>query len=121
MFMIGNSTTAHANSAWARPPWRTARITFGSEVVETGETKALFKNPQHPYTQALLRAMPPAQGHIERLATIEGQVPSSIAYPQGCRFRERCDQAFGPCAQSHPDLFDTAQGQARCFLRDNNG
>jgi oligopeptide/dipeptide ABC transporter ATP-binding protein len=95
-------------------------VMYASELVETGDTKTLFDNAQHPYTQALLKAVPPAQGHQERLATIEGQVPSSIAYPQGCRFQERCDQAFAKCGQSHPKLFDTTQGQARCFLRDTH-
>jgi peptide/nickel transport system ATP-binding protein len=91
-------------------------VMYAGQVVESAPVRALFADPQHPYTRGLLRAMPRARRTTERLQTIPGTVPSPTAWPDGCRFRERCAEAFERC-QNSPGLYDVGPGhQARCFL-----
>ncbi|MFN8582374.1 MAG: ABC transporter ATP-binding protein [Gemmatimonadaceae bacterium] len=91
-------------------------VMYAGQVVEEAPVRELFANPRHPYTRGLLRAMPRSRRTADRLQTIPGSVPPPTAWPSGCRFRERCAEAFAPCGQS-PELFDVADGhRARCFL-----
>jgi oligopeptide/dipeptide ABC transporter ATP-binding protein len=92
-------------------------VMYASEVVEVAPLRPLFARPLHPYTEALLAAIPSRAIKGRRLRTIEGQVPSPLAYPAGCRFRERCPYAFARCAAERPPLSDVGDGRlARCFL-----
>jgi peptide/nickel transport system ATP-binding protein/oligopeptide transport system ATP-binding protein len=92
-------------------------VMYASEVVEVGPLRPLFARPLHPYTEALLASIPSRAAKGRRLRTIEGQVPSPLDYPAGCRFRERCPYAFARCAMERPALTDPGDGrQARCFL-----
>ena len=77
-------------------------VLYAGNVVETGETFHLFKNPLHPYTQALLRSHPSNQAGAERLVTIRGRVPSLRDLPMGCKFAPRCDLAQPICFEKEP-------------------
>ncbi|MFN8571859.1 MAG: ABC transporter ATP-binding protein [Gemmatimonadaceae bacterium] len=91
-------------------------VMYAGQVVEDAPVRELFANPQHPYTRGLLRAMPRARRTAERLQTIPGTVPPPTAWPDGCRFRDRCAEAFARC-QEPPELFSVGPAHhARCFL-----
>ena len=91
-------------------------VMYAGQVVEDAPVRELFANPQHPYTRGLLRAMPRARRTADRLQTIPGAVPSPMAWPAGCRFRDRCAEAFERCHRA-PDLYQVGPAHhARCFL-----
>ncbi|MEO1732780.1 MAG: ABC transporter ATP-binding protein [Pseudomonadota bacterium] len=71
-------------------------VMYAGELVETGPVAAIFNDPAHPYTQALLRTVPRADAAFE-LSPILGQVPPIHAMPKGCRFGPRCDEAHAAC------------------------
>ena len=92
-------------------------VMYAGEVVEEATTAELFSHPHHPYTEGLLGAMPRVGGTAERLATIPGTVPPPTAWPDGCRFRERCMYAWERCATEHPPLYQIGTGHvSRCHL-----
>ncbi len=91
-------------------------VMYASEVVEQGMRDDVFSRPGHPYTEALLKSIPALARRGERLEAIPGQVPSPLAYPGGCRFRDRCPYAFDRCGQEHPGLEAVNRRTARCFL-----
>jgi oligopeptide/dipeptide ABC transporter ATP-binding protein len=94
-------------------------VMYAGEVVEEATTVDLFARAHHPYTEGLLGAMPRVGGTAERLATIPGTVPPPTAWPQGCRFRDRCMYAWERCAQEHPPLYQIGGGHtSRCHLAD---
>ena len=86
-------------------------VMYLGRVVETGTKAAIFATPLHPYTRALLAAVPRA-GDTGRRASLAGEVPSPSAIPSGCRFRTRCPRATPRCAQDDPPLREVAPGQA---------
>jgi len=92
-------------------------VMYGGQIVEQAPTRELFKNPQHPYTRALLKTVPSVRGVREdRLAVIEGQPPILGAHPNACPFRDRCDVAFTRCKVENPDRYDVGPGHdAACF------
>ena len=77
-------------------------VLYAGNVVETGDVFSLFKNPLHPYTQALLRSHPSHQTRARRLITIRGRVPSLKELPVGCKFAPRCDLAEAICFAEEP-------------------
>jgi len=78
-------------------------VMYAGQVVEQGPVKALFGNPQHPYTRALLKTIPAISGPREdRLQVIEGQPPILAAAPKACSFRDRCPHAFDRCHAENP-------------------
>jgi oligopeptide/dipeptide ABC transporter ATP-binding protein len=93
-------------------------VMYMGEIVESANVKTLFRNPQHPYTQALLRSIPTLKKPIERLATIPGSVPPPFALPKGCRFHPRCPLAIpGVCDVSDPPMVTVSENHfARCVL-----
>lgn len=98
-------------------------VMYGGQIVEQAPTRELFKNPQHPYTRALLKTVPRVTGgREERLTIIEGQPPILGAQPTACPFRDRCDVALDRCAHEHPSRFDVGAGHdAACFYDANTG
>ena len=92
-------------------------VMYAGEVVEEAAVGALFATPHHPYAEGLLAAMPRVGGARERLAVIPGTVPSPTAWPEGCRFRDRCPYAWERCAVEHPPLYQIGAGHtSRCHL-----
>lgn len=83
---------------------RVAVMYLGS-IVETGETDALYARPHHPYTRALLSAIPQPheRGKRERIL-LTGEIPSPLSPPRGCKFSTRCPQATDLCRESRPTL-----------------
>jgi len=85
-------------------------------VVERASVQALFDSPAHPYTSALLAAVPRLDPLQERFAGIGGQVPAPSAMPQGCRFAPRCPAAMERCVTPPPQVQRAGGGMARCWL-----
>lgn len=87
-------------------------------VMEHTSTSQLFENPMHPYTQALLRSIPTIDGPLERLANIQGAMPSPFAEHRGCPFFSRCDKRIpGNCDVARPPLVEVEPGhKVRCVL-----
>ncbi len=78
-------------------------VMYAGQIVEQGPVKALFGNPQHPYTRALLKTIPAISGPREdRLQVIEGQPPILAEAPVACSFRARCPHAFDRCHSENP-------------------
>ena len=99
-------------------------VMYLGEIMELSETDALFDNPLHPYTQALLTAIPvPSPAGREPKALLQGDVPSPAAPPPGCRFHTRCPHARAVCREQHPALEATPDGRrvACHFWRDIQG
>ncbi len=91
-------------------------VMYLGRVVEDGPTDAVFADPQHPYTRALLDAVP-GSGAARPAVTGEVTVGSALDLPAGCRFHPRCPQAFDRCAVDDPVLRAAAPGQAAaCHL-----
>lgn len=86
-------------------------VMYLGRIVEIGPVDQIFNNPQHPYTQALLSAVPIAKpgGTRERIL-LKGDVPTPINPPSGCRFHTRCPKATAACAQSDPQLQVVGEG-----------
>jgi peptide/nickel transport system ATP-binding protein len=81
----------------------TIMVMYAGEIVETGKTEEVFTEPLHPYTKALLSAVPIPDPKTKReRILLEGEVPNLIVPPRGCRFHPRCPSAFEPCGWS-PD------------------
>ena len=92
-------------------------VMYGGRVVESGPVEQIFATPAHPYTRLLLATVPRLDGQRKTvLRTIEGQVPSADAWPQGCRFRDRCPLASAACSE-RPVLTPLAQAdhQVACW------
>ncbi len=82
-------------------------VMYLGKIVEIAETKEIFKNPLHPYTQALLSAVPIPDPKTKRQRVIlEGEVPSPINPPKGCSFHTRCKFAFEKCGWETRDLYE---------------
>jgi oligopeptide/dipeptide ABC transporter ATP-binding protein len=95
-------------------------VMYLGEIVETGPTLAVMQAPRHPYTQALLSAVPRIDARARRQRIIlKGELPSPIAPPSGCKFHTRCPSAMPECARAAPaSTALNAEGSHRvaCFL-----
>jgi oligopeptide/dipeptide ABC transporter ATP-binding protein len=77
-------------------------VMYAGKIVETAPTREIFKAPRHPYTTALINSVPLLDRKDERLYSIEGQPPSLLNLPPGCRFAPRCPFAKDTCRQQEP-------------------
>jgi peptide/nickel transport system ATP-binding protein len=93
-------------------------VMYAGRAVEQADVASLFERPRHPYTQALLAAIPSHRRRGDPLATIPGRVPSLAALPAGCKFVERCPHARTVCREHEPELKRADQGEVRCFIYD---
>ena len=95
-------------------------VMYLGRIVERGTTEEIFDRPKHPYTRALLSAVPkvdPETG-IEKIQ-LEGDVPSPINPPKGCHFHPRCPEAMPHCSEAYPDEISfTETHSCRCYLYD---
>jgi len=92
-------------------------VMYAGQIVETAPAEEFFKSPQHPYSQALLRALPSAATRGQPLEAIPGHVPSAGNFPPGCRFHNRCREVMPQCSQIMPELLEISDGRcARCLL-----
>lgn len=87
-------------------------VMYLGKLVEYGETHKIFDNPKHPYTEALFAAIPDINtDNIEDIKTLEGNLPSAINPPSGCRFHTRCQYAFEECKTVEPQLVEIEDGR----------
>ena len=92
-------------------------VMYAGQVVEQRSTGALFRDPGHPYTRALLQAIPRLDGPGGDLATIPGAVPLPSEWGSGCRFHPRCSEALSRCARENPPVVPLGTGEwTRCWL-----
>lgn len=96
-------------------------VMYAGQVIEEAPVRELFNNPEHPYTQGLIKSVPDVRKKESRLHSIAGSVPLPGSIHQGCKFRDRCAFAFDRCFNEDPPLYDTSDTQkTRCFLYDKN-
>lgn len=92
-------------------------IMYLGKIVETGFYPDIYENPKHPYTQALLSAIPvPDPRRVRTRTILKGDVPSPIQPPSGCRFHPRCPDRMDGCDQNEPEPVDMGNGHhVACF------
>ena len=87
-------------------------VMYAGRIVECGPVRQVFERPSHPYTQALIASVPRLAGATGRLPTIDGQPPSLLDLPAGCRFAPRCPYADQQCRDSYPGSFAVGDDHA---------
>jgi len=90
-------------------------VMYAGSIVESGATRTVLRHPQHPYAQALIRALPESAGRGERLQAIAGHVPDLVHAPHGCAFAPRCAHAFAACSQTPTLLPTPVASRAACW------
>jgi peptide/nickel transport system ATP-binding protein len=92
-------------------------IMYAGEIVELGETRQVFTDPQHPYSQGLLSAFPSIHGEREELKGIPGSPPDLRNPPSGCRFHPRCPAVMQICPTAEPPAYSPrGNDMVRCYL-----
>ncbi len=91
-------------------------VMYAGRIVESGSVKRVYENPGHPYTQALMQAIPRLGQKQKRLFQIEGEPPNPARLPTGCYFHPRCHKVMDICQTEYPPLFDLGKdGYATCW------
>jgi peptide/nickel transport system ATP-binding protein len=94
-------------------------VMYAAQVVEKGSVEGIFSRPHHPYTWGLLGSLPRLDADVERLVQIQGQPPSLLNPPRGCRFHPRCPYVMDVCRRDEPGLAPISHSVdhlQRCFL-----
>jgi oligopeptide/dipeptide ABC transporter ATP-binding protein len=96
-------------------------VMYAGQIVEETDTRTLFREPKHPYTQGLIGSVPVIGQRRHRLEVIPGRVPNLVDLPVGCRFASRCrareEHGLTQCTEALPALVEVAPGhQVRCYL-----
>jgi oligopeptide/dipeptide ABC transporter ATP-binding protein len=92
-------------------------IMYLGRIVEIGSASAIFADPAHPYSAALIKAIPSAERRKSSFQPLKGELPSPLAPPSGCPFHPRCEHAMAICREVRPDLSEIAPGRsAACHL-----
>lgn len=95
-------------------------VLYLGRIMEIASSADLYAQPQHPYTRALLSAIPsPDPDAIRDRHILQGDIPSPANPPSGCVFRTRCPAALDACAQTVPQLREVAPGQFKACIRDD--
>ena len=95
-------------------------IMYLGKIVEIGTTDQVFKFPQHPYTRALLSAVPSFDKKDSNII-LKGDLPSPTDLPAGCKFHTRCQYCMEKCKEEEPELKTFyEQHRVACFLNDDN-
>ena len=84
-------------------------VMYAGKIAEKADVVSLFNSPKHPYTNALFKSIPDLAGDGNRLYTIKGMVPSAYDFPEGCRFRDRCEFATEACT-TQPEEEEVSDG-----------
>ncbi|KON33396.1 MAG: peptide ABC transporter ATP-binding protein [miscellaneous Crenarchaeota group-6 archaeon AD8-1] len=91
-------------------------VLYAGRVCESADTKTIFYKAKHPYTQALLTAVPSLALRTDKLKVIPGNIPNLIEPPSGCRFHPRCEYAIEKCTEKIPELIEIEPGhKVACF------
>ena len=90
-------------------------IMYAGQIVELASSSELLVNPRHPYTQALIKAIPKIRATNNKIDSIKGNPPDLASELRGCRFYGRCPHAMEVCLQD-PDLFKINTGYVKCWL-----
>ncbi|MBN1177272.1 MAG: ABC transporter ATP-binding protein [Dehalococcoidales bacterium] len=85
-------------------------VMYAGKILETASTSTIFKRPKHPYTHALINSVPHLDRKDERLYSIEGQPPSLLNLPPGCRFAPRCPDVMDVCHKQQPPEKEIEEG-----------
>jgi oligopeptide/dipeptide ABC transporter ATP-binding protein len=93
-------------------------VMYAGHMVEDAPVRALFHDPQHPYTRDLLESLPTRQSRGKDLAVIEGAVPSAMDWPKGCRYASRCRFCVDACEAAVPTMDPRGDFQVRCIRLD---
>ncbi|KGM26207.1 dipeptide ABC transporter ATP-binding protein [Photorhabdus luminescens] len=91
-------------------------VMYAGQVVESAKASEIFRAPRHPYTQALLRALPEFATDKSRLASLPGVVPGKYDRPVGCLLNPRCPYANDHCRQVEPELRTVGERQVKCHI-----
>jgi len=100
---------------------RNVVVMYAGQVVEKHPVDEIFDHPRHPYTAALLNALPERSVGMSRLPTIPGVVPGKYDHVPGCLFNPRCEFAQDKCRQQPPALVSDGSGAVRCYFPLDNG
>jgi peptide/nickel transport system ATP-binding protein len=97
-------------------------VMYLGRIVEHGPVDAVLNDPKHPYTQALLSAVPTFDTAQKReMIRLQGEIPSPINPPQGCHFHPRCPHAMPVCKQSYPGVTQMDDREVKCYLYSDTG
>ncbi len=96
-------------------------VMYAGKICEISPVKQLFEDPLHPYTQGLIASVPDLKKKGSKLRSIEGNVPSLLDPPTGCRFHPRCNKKLEICTQHEPDEVQMKDRIVKCWLYEKAG